>query len=241
MKPASAAAGPAKIFLVEDHPIVRHGLAALIADETDLDICGQCDNVYDALQQITAQRPHLAVIDISLNGGSGLDLIKQLKARRNPVLTLVVSMHDEILYAERVVRAGARGYLSKSQATAHFVTAIRQVLAGKLYLSPAVAERVLQRLTPHHPAGGVAPLEVLSDRELEVFGLLGRGLSTRAIAGQLHLSVKTISTYRETIKRKLSLANTNELICRAVEWTAEQPALTPPAPPPIQQCLPGLD
>jgi len=216
--------GRKNIFLVEDHPIVRHGLASLIEDEPDLCVCGQCASVFDALQQIEAHRPDLAVIDIGLTDGTGLDLIKQLKSRHNPVLMLVVSMHEEVLYADRVLRAGARGYLSKSQATELIVEAIRQVLSGRIFLSPAMSERVLQRLTLHQPAGGMGPLEALSDRELEVFGLLGRGLSSRAIAEQLHLSIKTIGTYRETIKTKLSLTNTNELIRHAVQWAGEQKA-----------------
>ena len=210
------------IFLVEDHPIVCRGLTALINDEPDLTICGQADNATDALARIEALRPDSAVVDIGLKNGSGLELIKQLRACNNPVLILVASEHDEDLYAERVIRAGARGYITKQQATDNIVVALRQVLAGRIYLSQHMADRVLQRLGNHEPPAGRTPVEALSDRELEVFSLIGQGLSTGSIAAQLHLSTKTVGTHRENIKTKLQLKSSGDLMRHAVEWLRDQ-------------------
>ncbi len=218
--PTMSAPARKRILILDDHPIVRRGLCELIHGEPDLELCPEPLESGDVLQLIASEKPDLVLIDISLRNGSGIELIKDIKARDLPVKMLVFSMHDESLFAERVLRAGAMGYVHKEAAVETIVDAIRQVLTGKVYLSEKMTDRVLQRATGN---GHVAesPVERLTDRELEVFGLIGQGQTTRQIAGTLHLSVKTIETHREHIKEKLKLVNGTELTRYAVEWAIE--------------------
>ena len=211
----------AKILIVDDHPIVREGLTARIARQPDLKVCGEAEDVLDALEKVKATQPDLVIVDLSLKSGQGLDLIKRIKAKAPDTKMLVSSMYDEALYAERSLRAGAMGYINKQELSEKIIDAIRRVLAGKMYLSPLMTERLLQRAV-----GGGAQLpgplvETLSDRELEIFKLIGKGMTTRQIAGDLHLSVKTVETHRENIKSKLGLPNSAELSREAVQWVME--------------------
>ena len=206
----------AKIIIVDDHPIVRQGLAELINHENDLVVCGQAEGALDAMEVIKDLEPDIVIVDISLKDISGLELIKDIRVRYPQTPVLVLSMHDESLYAERSLRAGAKGYIMKQEATGKVVTAIRKVLMGELYISDRMTARMVDRLV-----GGVAessPINALSDRELEVFDMLGQGHGTRYISEKLHLSIKTIETYRAHIKRKLNLSDATELIQHAVQW-----------------------
>jgi len=208
----------AKILLVDDHPIVRQGLKELIEQEADLFVCGEAQSGSEALQAIAAAKPDLAMVDISLQGTNGLELIKQIKAGHSDVPVLVLSMHDETLYAERALRAGARGYVMKEEATARLIAGIRRVLSGEIYLSERMSARLLSRFVGGGSQTEGSPIERLSDRELEVFELIGRGIGTRQIAEQLHLSIKTIESHREHIKEKLKLGSSQELMRHAVHW-----------------------
>lgn len=214
-----AMGAPIKVYVVDDHPIIRDGLAQLIGREQDMQPCGGTDNATTALDEIQHIRPDVAVVDISLEGSiNGLQLIKQLRELRNPPVVLVLSMHDESLYAERALRAGARGYITKHEATKKVVTAIRSVLAGDVYLSTSSASRIMDKLVGYSGEREESPVERLSDRELEVLKLIGQGFRTGQIADSLSLSVKTIETYRENIKQKLSLRDATELVRFAIEW-----------------------
>lgn len=215
----------ADIVLVDDHPLLRKGLGRTIEEEVDLHVVGQMDSAEEALDEIEDLSPDLAIVDISLPGMSGLELLKHLESRAPDVQTLVVSRHDEGLYAERCIRAGARGYVMKQEAGDVIVEAIRKVLNGRIFVSEEINERLLQSMAQ----GGrerimQSPLEVLSDRELEVFELTGEGLSTREIAERLHLSVKTIESYRARIKNKLNFDSANELMKHAVQWVGSEDA-----------------
>ncbi|MBW3540652.1 MAG: response regulator transcription factor [Planctomycetes bacterium] len=212
---------PAHVLLVDDHPIVRRGLRELIDAQADLAVCGEAEGGTQALRQIDELKPDVILIDISLKDSNGLELIKQVKAREISPRMLVVSMHSESLFAERALRAGAGGYVSKDAPAAEILGAIRMVLAGKVAISPSLSERLLTRLVGADGQAAEDPVMSLSDRELEVFQLIGQALTTKAIAGRLHLSPKTVETYRENIKTKLSLANANELTQRAVQWVME--------------------
>jgi DNA-binding NarL/FixJ family response regulator len=211
-----------KIVLVDDHPIVRHGMRRLIADETDLEVCGESSAAAEALSMIESTKPNLVLIDVSLEEGSGLELIKQIKASHPEVRMLVVSMHDESLFADRALSAGAMGYITKQKATTDLIQAIRKVLSGRVYLSERMTSRMLYRLVDKDQPPEDNPIERLSDRELEVFELIGQGVSTRQIAERLHISVKTVETHRENIKKKLDLETNLELIRWAVQWVFEQ-------------------
>lgn len=209
-----------KVLLVEDHPIFRDHLAQLIKQELGMTICGQADNVQHAKKLIEETHPDIALVDITLEGASGLDLIKDCKARGIDLKILVISMHDEDLYAERVLRAGARGYITKNRASADVVDAIRCVLRGEVYLSGHVASRLLDLITGNRrDSTGV---DSLADRELEVFSMLGRGMGTREIAAALNLAETTVDTYRTRIKDKLGVRSATELYLRAGEWVREQ-------------------
>ncbi|NUQ64235.1 MAG: response regulator transcription factor [Pirellulales bacterium] len=209
-----------RVLIVDDHPIVRHGLAELIAHEPDLEVCGEAGDTPEALRQVDTTQPHVVIVDISLKSGHGIDLIEQIKAKDERIKMLVSSIHDESLFAERALRAGAMGYINKQEATEKVIDAVRQVLRGEIYLSPRMSNRLL-----HTVVGGDRlnsnPIEGLSNRELEVFEMIGQGLTTKQIAGKLHLSPKTIETHREKIKMKLNLANSTELSHRAVQWVLE--------------------
>lgn len=209
-----------KVLLVEDHPMFREHLAQLISRELGMSVCGEADNIQDALRLIEETQPDAAIVDITLRGSSGLELIKDCKARGIDLKVLVLSMHEEELYAERALRAGARGYISKGAASAEVVNAIRCVLRGEVYASGQITSRLLDRITgkPRELAG----MDSLADRELEVFCLLGRGKSTREIAAALHLGETTVETYRARIKDKLGLRSAAELYLRAGEWVRER-------------------
>jgi DNA-binding NarL/FixJ family response regulator len=213
----------ARVLIVDDHPAVREALAIRIGRQRDLEVCGEAADLSEALRLVAETQPDVAVIDISLKAGNGIDLIKRIRGRNDHVRMLVWSMHSEALYAERALRAGALGYVNKDQATDRIVEAIRQVLAGKVYLSAAMAERLLQRAVGGTPAEVTrSPLNVLADRELEVFRLIGEGVKTADIAERLHLSVKTVETYRDRIRRKLNLSDGTELAHYATQWLLEQ-------------------
>ena len=212
---------PCRIVIVDDHPVVRLGLRQMLADEPDYEICGEAEGAPEALSVIDAACPDLVIVDVSLKNGSGLDLVKQLAARDRSINVLVSSMHDETLFAERALRAGAKGYINKEEAVDCMVEALRRVHSGAIYLSQSMTDRLLQSIASGDLENGKAPLEQLSDREMEVFELIGQGLTTRGTAGHLGLSVKTVETYRENIKTKLNLENNNELICRAAQWVAQ--------------------
>ncbi len=211
-----------KILIVDDHPIVRHGMVQLIASEPDLEICGQASDAGEALDLIKATHPDLVIVDISLQGVNGIELIKQVKAIDNSIRMLVASMHDESLFAERALRAGAMGYINKEVAGDEVVEAIRQILKGKVYLSARMADHMLHRVVDGNEELTQSSIESLSDRELQVFELIGKGLSTREVAKKLHLSPKTVETYREHIKTKLNLKNSNELVRHAVKWELDR-------------------
>jgi DNA-binding NarL/FixJ family response regulator len=207
-----------KVLLVEDHPLVREGLVNLISQQADLQICGEAANESQALELIRTVQPHVAIVDISLENGSGLELIKSIKAMFPVVTVLVLSMHDESLYAERALRAGARGYVMKREATKKVIQAIRCVLAGQLYVSDKIAAQLTEKFVEGRPATTASPIEQLSNRELEVFELLGLGHNTRQIADHLHVGFKTVQTYSARIKEKLKLANATELMREAIRW-----------------------
>ena len=210
----------ARILIIDDHPLVRTGFAQLIGDAYDLEVCGEAGNIKDGLELATSLKPDLAIIDLSLAGGSGLDLIDHIKARDADILMLVASMHDEELYAERVLAAGARGYVNKQEAQDKIVKAIRQVLSGKVYLSERMTERMISGMI-----GGNSEkrdIDTLSNRELQVFELIGQGISTSKMADHLNLSVKTIETHQAHIKKKLGLNSAHELTHRAVRWVIEE-------------------
>jgi len=211
----------ARVLLVDDHALVRRGLADLVGDEPDLEVCGEAADAAEALARVAELCPDVVVVDLSLKTGHGLDLIKRLRARDDGPKVLVLSMHDEALFAERALRAGALGYVNKQEAPAKVVEALRQVLAGKVYLSGTMTERLLKRAAGGAETGGRLPSETLSDRELTVFDMIGQGLATREIAERLHLSIKTVETYREHIKAKLGLKNSAELGRHAAQWVLE--------------------
>jgi DNA-binding NarL/FixJ family response regulator len=211
----------ARILIVDDHPIVREGLAARLARQPDLKVCGEAEDVADALEIVKTAKPDLVIVDLSLKTGQGLELIKKIKARNDDVKMLVSSMYDESLYAERALRAGASGYINKQEISEKLIDAIRQVLAGKMYLSPKMTERLLQRAVGAAPQLVQSPIETLSDRELEIFKMIGKGNTTRQIANELHLSIKTVETHRENIKGKLNIPNSAELSREAVQWVME--------------------
>lgn len=211
-----------RILIVDDHALVRLGLSQLISHEQDLHVCGDAVDASDALRKVKALQPHLVVIDISLQQGNGIELTKTLKAQFPDIKVLISSMHDETLFAERALRAGALGYINKQVAADKVIEAIRQVLDGQIYLSPEMTSHLLHRLGNHRENLLERPsVDLLSDRECEVFELIGRGIPTRTIAKQLHLSIKTIETHREHIKEKLGLANSAELTRHAVQWVLE--------------------
>ena len=216
-KPPSEAEAT-RILLVDDHSIVRQGMRMLISQEPDLVVCGEAASAHEALKAVERTQPNVAVVDLSLKESSGMALIKDLKIRHPKVVVLVVSMRDESFYAERVLRAGAKGYISKEEGTEKLVEGIRAVLTGKVYVSESLAARLLSKYVGGGSAASESPVQRLSDRELEVFEWIGQGLTTREIAEKLHLSVKTIESHREHIKEKLRLDNATELLKHAIEW-----------------------
>ena len=211
-----------KILIVDDHPIVRQGLTELINQEDDLVVCEQAEDAAEAMGIIKKLKPDMAIVDISLKETSGMELIKDIKVKYPNLVILALSMHDESLYAERALRAGAMGYVMKAEATEKVVTAIRKILSGQIYVSDRMAAKMVRKLVGGGPDVGVSAIERLSDRELEVFHSIGQGYGTRQIAERLHLSIKTIETYREHIKEKLNLADAGELLQYAIQWTHSQ-------------------
>jgi DNA-binding NarL/FixJ family response regulator len=207
-----------KIFLVDDHPLVREWLSQLIMREGDLAVCGEAEDAPEALKKIEETQPDIAIVDISLKNTHGLELVKDLQASRPTLPVLVLSMHDESLYAERVLRAGARGYITKQEATKKILLAIRQVLSGQIYISDKMASRMVHKMVLGRVQEQKSPIERLTDRELEVFQLIGRGHGTRKIAAELHLGIKTVESYRARIKEKLKLEDGTQLLQQAIQW-----------------------
>jgi len=216
------------ILLVDDHPIVLEGLKQLIDQQPDLRVCGELSDGRAALATVERLGPDLAIVDLSLNGMNGLDVIKSLKAERPELPVLALSMHDEMLYAERALRAGASGYVMKQEATKNLLGAVRRILDGGIYLSDNVTAKLLHRVANTKASSNASVLEQLSDRELEVFQLIGEGASTRRIAEMLKLSIKTIESHRENIKRKLNLEDAAELVQAAVAWAHDSGAKRKP-------------
>lgn len=212
-----------RIVIVDDHPIIRDGLSQLINQESDVEVCGVAANAGDGLDLIARLQPNLAIVDLSLGGRPGLELIKDIVARFPGVLVLVLSMHDEKLYAQRCIRAGARGYIMKAQATARILAAIRRILSGERYVSESVAAGLLQQLARSGKALAGSPVETLTDRELEIFKMIGQGFSVKKIAEALFLSGKTVEAHREHIKQKLNVASSNELLRYAVQNQMDAP------------------
>jgi DNA-binding NarL/FixJ family response regulator len=212
-----------RVLLVDDHPIVRKGIAELINAESDLNVTGEAGTMQEAMSQAAASKPDLMIVDVSLDGNNGIELMKNLTSRWSDMPILAYSMHDEAIYAERALRAGAKGYVMKQAPPEALLSAIREVLKGKIYLSEAMSDRMLGKLVgAGNSAATASPVEKLSDRELEVLELLGKGLGTSQIADKLCLSVKTIETYREHLKQKLNLASGQELLRYAIEWSLNQ-------------------
>ena len=207
------------MFLVDDHPLVREHLTALLQAQADLEVCGEAEDAPTAMSLIAQRAPDLVILDILLKRSSGLELIKQVKELWPKLPVLVLSMHDEMLYAERSLRAGALGYITKEEATVNILSAVRRVLSGQVYLSERMAGRMMKRMVGANTVAELrSPLEVLTDRELEVFQMLGRGLGTRQIAEELRLGIKTVESYRARIKEKLQLADGNQLLQQAIQW-----------------------
>lgn len=216
---------PARVLIVEDHPMFREHLIQLITRDLGVTVCGEADNNRDAMNLLEKHRPEVAIVDLTLRGGSsGLELLKDIKTQGIDVQVLVLSMHDEELYAERALRAGARGYISKNEASSEVVKAIRCVLSGEIYASQNVTARLLQRMSQKRRPGSLAGIETLADRELEVFQMLGRGKNTKEIATALSLGESTVETYRARIKDKLQLRSAAELYLRAGQWVRDKGA-----------------
>ena len=212
----------ARILLVDDHPMVRERLAEIINREPDLVVSGEAEDRQAALDAILANPPDLVILDLTLKSSDGLDLIKDIRVRWSRMRMLVVSMHDESLYAERVIRAGAMGYITKQEATRKILLAIRRVLSGTIYLNEKIANRILTRLTNHADSVTATPAELLADREFQVFEMTGLGLNTHHIAERLHISVKTVETYHARIKEKLKLKDPSDLLQLAIAWCRKQ-------------------
>jgi len=211
-----------RVLIVDDHPIFRRGLAGLITEQTYLEVCGHADSAPIALDTMRRLKPDVVLLDLSLRGTNGIELIKLMKAEEPDLPILVISMHDEAVFGLRALKAGALGYVKKAEAMNHVVEAISKVLQGKIYLSPEFGEKVIFKAVQSIEAGTGSPVDALSDRELEVLHLLGKGRSTRSIAETLHLSVKTIETHRAHIKEKLGLQDSEETVKFAIDWVAQQ-------------------
>jgi DNA-binding NarL/FixJ family response regulator len=209
----------ARVLIVDDHPAVREALSIRISTQTGLNVCGEAADVPQALRLVEATDPDVAVVDVALKTGDGIDLIRRIRTRNQRVRMLVWSMYSENLYAERALRAGAMGYINKDQATTTIIEAIRQVLGGKVFLSAAMTEKLLRRSVGQDPSR--LPIDTLSDRELEVFRLIGQGVKTHDIATRLHLSTKTVETYRDRIRGKMDLSDGEELSRTAFQWMIE--------------------
>ena len=208
-----------RVLLIDDHPIVRQGLALLVDREPDLCVCGEAEGAHTAFHAIATLRPDIVVLDISLAGPDGLDVLKEIRIKSGSLPVLILSMHDESIYAERALRAGANGYIMKQEATEKVLVAIRRILRGEVYLSDRLTNAMLRQFARRTSSPSGSPLISLTDRELEIFRLIGEGHGTRQIADELHLSVKTIESHQAHIKEKLSLKNARELVQHAIEWS----------------------
>jgi DNA-binding NarL/FixJ family response regulator len=211
-----------RVLIVDDHPIFRIGLAGLISEQSQLEVCGHADSAPLALDSMRRLKPDLALVDLSLRGTNGIELIKLMKAEEPDLPILVISMHDETVFGLRALKAGALGYVTKAEAMNHVAEAIFKVLQGKIYVSPEFGQKLMFKALQSTDAGGGSPVDSLSDRELEVLQLLGKGGSTRSIAEALHLSVKTIETHRAHIKEKLGFQESEEMVKFAIDWVAQQ-------------------
>ena len=211
-----------RILIVDDHPLFREGLAQMINVTTDFSVCGEAENADEAMKAIPDLKPDLVLVDISLGVGSGIDLIRAIKAKFESLPILVISMHDESLYAERALRAGAMGYVMKHERGKRVLDAISRVIGGDIYVSEKMATSMLSKLTSGKNEVPVSPVETLSDRELEVFRMLGQGKGTRQIAEELNLTIATINTFRARIKEKLQLSTATELGVRATQWYSKE-------------------
>src|ERR1700692_1790051 len=208
-----------RILVVDDHPIIRQGLALMLNREADLVVCGEAEDATGAMLVMASARPDVLIVDISLNGPDGLDLLKNIRTTHPALPVLILSMHDESIYAERALRAGANGYIMKQEATEKVLVAIRRILNGEIYVSERIANKMLKHYITGASSLKNSSISDLSDRELEVFRLIGDGHGTRQIAEELHLSIKTVESYQAHIKEKLSLKNARELVQRAIQWT----------------------
>jgi len=211
-----------KVLLVDDHPITRQGMKALVNQQPNLDVCGEADNAAYAIELVGRLQPDLAIVDIALKTTNGIELTKNIKVHAPNLPVLIVSMHDEGLYAERALRAGAMGYLMKQEASEKIIAAIQRLLQGEIYLSDKIKEKMLHRFVNKKGEGMVFSIDTLSDREMEVFQLIGNGYSTRQIAQKLNLSSKTIDSYREHLKLKLNLESGAELVRHAIQWARSE-------------------
>ena len=207
-----------KVLIVDDHPVVRDGLTSLINHESDLYVCGETGEARQALKLITELKPDVVIVDITLGDSDGIELTKDIKARYPRLPVIVLSMHDESIYAERVLHAGARAYLMKDAVSEKIITAIRTVLSGEVYVSDMMAKKLLRKLAGNHVDASSSPINDLTDREFEVFRWIGQGHKSSKIAQRMHLSIKTIETYHSRIKEKLDLANAAELLQYAIKW-----------------------
>jgi DNA-binding NarL/FixJ family response regulator len=226
-KPANqnSTAGKKTVFLVDDHPIVRQGLTLLINQEADLTVCGEAQEMQAALKAIQAVKPDILIVDISLNGPDGLELLKNIRINSARLPVLILSMHDESIYAERALRAGANGYIMKQEATEKVLVALRRILSGEIYVSEKIANNMVRHYVRGANPAEHSAISELTDRELEVFRLIGDGLGTRQIAEVLHLSMKTVESYQAHIKEKLSLRSARELVQHAVQWNVREKAV----------------
>jgi DNA-binding NarL/FixJ family response regulator len=211
-----------QVLIVDDHPVVRDGLTTIINHEQDLNVCGEADDAYQALKAATELKPDVIVVDISLKNSDGIELTKSIKARHPKLSIIVFSVHDESLYAERALLAGAKAYLMKDAVSENIIKAIRTVLSGEIYVSNTISKKLLHKIAGDKAGTTKTPIENLSDREFEIFRLIGEGYKASQIAKQLHLSTKTIETYRSRIKEKLNLPNAAELLQYSIKWAKSQ-------------------
>jgi len=211
-----------RVLVVDDHPIVRQGLALMINREPDLVVCGEAEEAMGAMHVLTSSRPDLMIVDISLTGPDGIDLLKNIRISHPSLPVLILSMHDEMIYAERALRAGANGYIMKQEATENVLVAIRRILSGEIYVSTRIANQMLKHYITGSGTLRNSSIADLSDRELEVFRLIGEGHGTRQIAEELHISIKTVESYQAHIKEKLSLRSARELMQRAIQWNMNE-------------------
>jgi DNA-binding NarL/FixJ family response regulator len=211
-----------QVFIVDDHPVIRDGLTTIINHEQDMNVCGEAEDAHQALKAVTELKPDIVVADISLKNSDGLEMTKNIKARYPRLPVIIFSVHDEFIYAERALLAGARAYLMKDAVSENIVKAIRAVLKGEIFVSDTISKRFLHKIARDKDSTNETPIENLSDRELEIFRLIGEGYKASQIAEQLHLSIKTIETYRTRIKEKLDIANASELLKYSIRWAKSQ-------------------